>query len=164
MRNELFSESDVRMMRMALEEAAAAAAAGEVPVGAVIAQGDRTVARAHNLTETRQSAVAHAEVLAIGEACRALGRRRLSDCTLYVTLEPCPMCAGALIGARIGRVVFASRDARAGALGSLLDLRAYPLESRPTCACGLLADEAQTLLRDFFADLRHRERGGTPQP
>ncbi|MBQ9760150.1 MAG: tRNA adenosine(34) deaminase TadA [Clostridia bacterium] len=141
-------------MRMALKEAELARDVGEVPVGAVIVRGDEVIARAHNLRETNRMATAHAEILAIEAACRAVGSKHLLDCTLYVTLEPCPMCAGALAGARIGRVVFGARDARAGACGSLLDLFAYPLEARPEMKEGVLAEEALTLLRDFFAKRR----------
>ncbi len=144
------------MMCLALEEAAAAFAAGEVPVGAVITRGGEVVARTHNLCETDQNALAHAELLAIEEAVRVLGQKWLSDCTLYVTLEPCPMCAGAIVNARIPRVVFAARDPRAGACGSLLDLSAYPLPIRPRFDRGLMETEATKLLRDFFAEMRKK--------
>ena len=145
---------DQEYMRRALSLAARAGEAGEVPVGAIVVQNGRVIAEAYNLRETRRMATAHAELLAIEEACRALNQKWLSDCTLYVTLEPCPMCAGALIGARIGRVVFGARDARMGACGSLLDLFVYPLEARPEMTEGVLAEESQALLRDFFANRR----------
>ena len=145
---------DETYMRAALAEADLAAAQGEVPGGAVIVCAGEVIARAHNLCITHQSATQHAELLAIEEASRVLGRWRLSDCTLFVTLEPCPMCAGAIINSRIGRVVYAARDPRAGALGSLLNLTAYPLEASPVCESGLLADEALERLRVFFQDLR----------
>ena len=148
---------DEDLMRMALEEAALAAEAGEIPVGAVVACHGEPIARAHNLCETDTRATAHAEVLAIEAACRRLGRWRLSDCTLYVTLEPCPMCAGAAINARLERIVFAAKDARAGACGSLLDLPSYPLEARPRCEGGLMQEESLTLLQKFFADLRKNQ-------
>jgi len=141
-------------MRLAQEEAELAMREGEVPVGAVIVQGDRLLSRAHNRCEKDHDATAHAEMLAIRAASAVLGRWRMEDCTLYVTLEPCPMCTGALINARIGRVVFAARDARAGAMGSLVDLPSYPLQIRPSCTVGVLQDEAQALLRRFFEDLR----------
>jgi len=147
---------DKDLMRLALEEAALAAEAGEIPVGAVIACNGEVIARAHNLCETEARATAHAEILAIEAACRRLGRWRLSDCTLYVTLEPCPMCAGAAINARVGRIVFAAKDARAGACGSLVNLPSYPLEARPACECGLMEEDALALLRKFFADLRKK--------
>jgi tRNA(adenine34) deaminase len=143
---------------MALEEAKAAMEAGEIPVGAVIVCGDELIARAHNRCERDGDATAHAERLAITEACRRVGHWRLSDCTLYVTLEPCPMCAGAAINARIGRVVFAARDPRMGACGSLLDLSAYPLEIRPHYESGLMEDEARELLRAFFARMRKKNK------
>ena len=147
---------DEELMRMALEEAEFAAEAGEIPVGAVVACNGEPIARAHNLCETDTRATAHAEILAIEAACRRLGRWRLSDCTLYVTLEPCPMCAGAAINARIGRIVFAAKDARAGACGSLLNLPSYPLESHPLCECGPMQEESLTLLRTFFSDMRKK--------
>lgn len=142
------------MMREALKEAEKALRQGEIPVGAVIVQNGEIIARAHNLCETEKSATAHAELLAIQAASRALGRWRLSDCTLYVTLEPCPMCTGAAINARIGRIVYAAKDARAGACGSLLDLPIYPLESHPICESGILQQESLSLLRSFFIKLR----------
>ena len=148
---------DEKWMLVALEEAKIAAEMGEVPVGAVIVRGDEEISRAHNLCEAKPSATAHAEMLAIEEACRRVGSWRLSDATLYVTLEPCPMCTGAIINARLGRVVFAARDARAGACGSLLNLPAYPLEARPQCECGILEDASKQLLREFFAR-RRRQR------
>lgn len=143
---------------MALEEAALAAEAEEIPVGAVITCNGEVIARAHNLCETESRATAHAEILAIEEACRKLGRWRLSDCTLYVTLEPCSMCTGAAINARIGRIVFAAKDARAGACGSLVNLPFYPLEARPVCESGLMQEESLAMLREFFSKLRkHHE-------
>lgn len=152
------SSRDAVWMRMALEEARLAEKAGEVPVGAVIVRGDELLARAHNRCERDGSAIAHAETLAIAEACRRVGHWRLSDCTLYVTLEPCPMCAGAAINARIGRVVFAARDPRMGACGGLLDLSAYPLEIRPCYEWGLMETESRALLRSFFAEMRKKNK------
>lgn len=138
-------------MRQALSQARAAADQGEIPVGAVLVDENGCVlAATHNLTEASHSPLAHAEMLAVEEGCRKKGGWRLSDCTLYVTLEPCPMCMGAIVHARIGRVVYGAKDARAGACGSLLDLTAYPLESTPQCEGGLLAEESQELLRSFF--------------
>lgn len=145
---------DESMMREALKEAEKALRQGEIPVGAVIVQNGEIIARAHNLCEMERSATAHAELLAIQAASRALGRWRLSDCTLYVTLEPCPMCTGAAINARIGRIVYAAKDARAGACGSLVDLPTYSLESHPICESGLLQQESLSLLRSFFIKLR----------
>ena len=145
-------------MTQALRLAEQAAEEGEVPVGAVLVCGERLVATAHNRTVADACATAHAELLAIEEASATLGRWRLSDCTLYVTLEPCPMCAGAIVNSRIGRVVFAARDPRAGALGSLLNLCAYPLEARPEVTEGVCAEESLALLRKFFAEMRKKEK------
>ena len=142
---------DEKWMREAIKQAQKAMEIGEVPVGAVVVRDGKLIASAYNLREMNKMPTAHAEVLAIEEACKTLGCKWLQDCTLYVTLEPCPMCAGALIGARIGRVVFGAKDARAGACGSLVDLFAYPLEAKPTVTDGILADECLSMLRAFFA-------------
>ncbi len=147
-------------MSEALDEARRAKSDGEVPVGAVLV--DETgvkIAAAHNLTETNHSALAHAELLAIADACRQKRNRRLSGCTLYVTLEPCPMCAGAIIGARIPKVVIAAKDPRAGAFGSLLNLNQYPLESKPEIVFGSGEAESLEMLRSFF-EVRRTERKG----
>lgn len=149
---------DETWMREALIEAECAGAAGEIPIGAVIVKDGKPIARAHNLCETLHDPTAHAEILAIREAARAVGSWRLSDCTLYVTLEPCPMCTGAAINARLSRIVYAAKDPRAGACGSLINLPAYPLEARPDCECGLLADESQGLLRAFFREKRGQKQ------
>lgn len=146
--------SDVEWMTLALEEAELAAAAGEVPVGAVLVQGERLLARAHNLRETERMATAHAELLAIEAGCRQLGGWRLAGCTLYVTLEPCPMCGGAMVNARLPRLVYGARDPRAGVYGSLLNLNAYPLNHRVEVTAGVCEDECLTLLRRFFAARR----------
>lgn len=141
-------------MRVAIEEAQKAAAAGEIPVGAVLVKDGQILARTHNRCEADRVATAHAELLAIEEASRVLGGWRLSGCTLYVTLEPCPMCTGAIIHARVDRVVFGAKDARAGACGSLLSLPSYPLEASPVILGGVLEDECLSLLRVFFAARR----------
>ena len=132
---------DSEFMKFALDEAKKAEQLGEVPVGAVVVCNGEVISRAHNLRETNRMVTAHAELLAVEEACRKLGTRRLSDCTLYVTLEPCPMCAGALVSARIGRIVFGAKDPRMGACGSLLNLFAYPLEARPEIVGGVLEED-----------------------
>ncbi len=154
----MFTFSDVTddklFMSEALREAALAAAHGDVPVGAVIVSDGRIIARAHNEREKNGMATAHAELLAIEEACRIKGGWRLSGCTLYVTLEPCPMCAGAIINSRLGRVVFGAKDARAGALGSLIDLKNYPLNHKPQCISGIMERECADILRAFFAKKR----------
>ncbi|HEX7126189.1 MAG TPA: tRNA adenosine(34) deaminase TadA [Thermodesulfobacteriota bacterium] len=154
---------DARFMAMALREARRAARLGEVPVGAVLVgpspDGAAVVlAAGHNLREARQDPTAHAEMLAIRRASRRLGAWRLTGTTLYVTLEPCPMCAGALVLARVARLVFGCRDPKAGAVGSLYDLaRDRRLNHRLSVTEGVLGDEAAALLSDFF---RARRRGG----
>ncbi|MGN1047111.1 MAG: tRNA adenosine(34) deaminase TadA [Eubacteriales bacterium] len=145
---------DEFFMREALSEARLAENLGEVPVGAVIVCGDEIIARAHNMRETEESAVCHAELIAISEACRKKGGWRLSDCTLYVTLEPCPMCAGAVINSRIPLVVYGAKDARAGALGSLVALQNYPFNHRPCVRSGVLRSECAEILRIFFEKRR----------
>ena len=145
-------------MQKALAEAAIAAENGEIPVGAVIVKNGEILCTAHNLCEEFHDATAHAERLAISEAGRLTGSWRLSDCTLYVTLEPCPMCTGAAINARIGRIVYAAKDPRAGACESLVKLPAYPLESAPICECGVLEGESLQLLRSFFLKKRSEKK------
>ena len=142
-------------MRAALGEAAQALALGEVPVGAVVVRDGEIVASAHNERETGGDPTAHAEVLAIRRAARALGRRRLSDCTLYVTLEPCPMCAGAIAMARLGEVVFGAYDERAGCCGSLYALTEdAAFGAVIPSSGGLLEEECRALLDRFFAAKR----------
>ena len=149
---------DEKWMRIALAEAECAAEMGEIPVGAVVVRNGELIAKAHNLCQTNADATAHAEALAIAEACRRTGSWRLSDCTLYVTLEPCMMCAGASVNARIGRIVYAAKDPRAGACESLFRLSAYPLECKPLCQGGVLQEEALALLQRFFLNLRKKEQ------
>jgi tRNA(adenine34) deaminase len=145
------THDDERWMRLALEEAAAAEALGEVPVGAVIVRGGDVVARGHNLTHTDQDPSAHAEMVVIRRAARATGHWRLLDCTLYVTLEPCAMCSGAIVLARIPRLVYAAPDPKAGMCGSLENLVQYPrLNHRVQLTAGVLAQEAGDMLRAFF--------------
>ena len=147
--------TDLRWMAVALAEARTAAAAADVPVGAVMVQGDVAVARASNRTVRDQDPTAHAELLVIRAASAALGRWRLDDCTLYVTLEPCAMCAGAIVLARLDRVTFGAWDDKAGMAGSVGDLLRHPrLNHRPEVAGGVLEEESGTLLRDFFARRR----------
>ena len=156
-----------RMMALALEEARKAGARGEVPVGAVLALGDRVVAAAGNTREERQDALGHAELEVIHAGCRALGRWRLAGCTLYVTLEPCPMCAGACVNARLDRVVYGAADPQAGCLGSRMNLFALDLAARPRIVPGILEEECARLLRDFF-ETRRRDaqppEGELPPP
>lgn len=146
--------TDEEYMREALALAREAAAEGEVPVGCVITDGERIVGRGRNRRETAKNALSHAELEAIDEACRTLGGWRLWRCTLYVTLEPCPMCAGAIINARIPRVVYGAADPKAGSCGTLTDLFALPYNHRPAVTAGVLAEEAGACLRDFFRALR----------
>ena len=147
---------DERWMRLALEEAAAAAKAGEVPIGAVIVCGGEMMARGRNRREADADPTAHAELVAVRLAARALGRWRLTGCTVYVTLEPCPMCAGALHAARIDRCVFGAVDPKAGALGTLYDIASDErLNHRYQVTSGVLAEESAALLKSFFARRRH---------
>lgn len=142
-------------MRAALREAIAAADADEVPIGCVIVHDGLIVGRGRNQTESLQDATAHAEILAIGAASNALGTWRLNECTLYVTLEPCSMCAGAIILARLGRLVYGAADPKAGACGSVLDVIHEPrLNHRLPVESGLLAEECGGLLSGFFAKKR----------
>lgn len=142
-------------MALALEEAAAAAAAGEVPVGAVVVAGGEVVARRHNERERGADPTAHAELLALRDAARALGGWRLAGATLVVTLEPCPMCAGALVAARVDRVAFGAADPKGGACGSLYNVCADPrLNHEVVVTPGVLAAEAAALLTAFFSGRR----------
>ncbi|HEX6580884.1 MAG TPA: tRNA adenosine(34) deaminase TadA [Actinomycetota bacterium] len=142
-------------MRLALEEARAAASAGDVPVGAVVARGDEVVGRAGNAREREQDPTAHAEILALRQAARALGSWHLEGCTLYVTLEPCAMCAGALVLARIDRLVLGAPDPKAGFAGSLGDIvRDGRLNHEVEVTVGVLAEECGEVLRAFFAERR----------
>lgn len=142
-------------MSLAIQEAEKAAEIGEIPVGAVIVKGDDVISRAHNLRETEGLATAHAEILAIDSACRLLNRWRLDDCDLYVTLEPCPMCAGAIINARIRRLFFGAHDPKAGAVGSVVDLlRMKAFNHTPEIYEGIMEQECGKLLESFFARLR----------
>ena len=150
--------TDQDFMREALELAKQAAAIGETPVGCVVTLGDRIVGRGYNRRETDRHALAHAELMAIDDACRTLGGWRLWQCTLYVTLEPCPMCAGAIINARIPRIVYGASDPKAGSCGSLIDLFAVPYNHHPAAEGGVLEAECAQLLRDFFRDLRLRPK------
>jgi tRNA(adenine34) deaminase len=149
------ADQQERLMALALERAREAEGHGDVPIGAVIARGEEVLASAGNERELRRDPTAHAEILAIRAAAEALGGWRLSDTTLYVTLEPCAMCAGAIVLARIPAVVYAALDPKAGAAGSVLDVLAEPaLNHRPEVTAGVLETESATLLRNFFARRR----------
>jgi len=155
------TEIDEKFMREALAEARAAAAVGEVPIGAVVVRAGEIVARAHNRRELDQDPSAHAEFAALCAAARPLGRWRLSDCTVYVTLEPCCMCAGLMVNARVGRCVYGAADAKAGALGSLYDLNADSrLNHRFNVTAGVLADECREVLSGYFSGLRGADGAG----
>jgi tRNA(adenine34) deaminase len=144
-------------MRQAIGLAREAAAEGEVPVGALVVRGGAVVGRGRNRRETGRNALSHAELEAIGSACAALGGWRLPGCDLYVTLEPCPMCAGAAINARIRRVVFGAHDPKAGSCGSIVDLFQLPYNHRPEAVGGVLEEECASLLTDFFRRLREKQ-------
>ncbi|MBQ6799297.1 MAG: nucleoside deaminase [Oscillospiraceae bacterium] len=143
-------------MEEALRLAAEAAAEGEVPVGCVITLEDRIVGRGRNRRETGKHALAHAELEAIDEACRTLGGWRLWQCTLYVTLEPCPMCAGAILNARIPRVVYGAADPKAGSCGSVTDLFAMSFNHHPRTTVGVMEEECADALKSFFRSLREK--------
>src|SRR5213080_2749130 len=150
-----FFPRDEYFMRLALREAERALEHEDVPIGAVVVHEGEVIAAAHNERELRQDPTAHAELLALREASRVLGSWRVLDAVLYVTLEPCAMCAGALVLARVARVVYGAEDPKAGACGSVLDVLSEPrLNHRPEVAGGLLADECATLLSGFFASRR----------
>lgn len=148
--------TDEQLMRAALAQAELAAGMGEVPVGAVVAKDGEIVATACNRREIDKNALAHAELLAIDEACRVLGGWRLWQCELFVTLEPCPMCAGAIVNSRIKRLVYGAKDPKAGCCGSVTNLFDLPFNHRPAIEAGLLEDDCSGILRRFFADLRKR--------
>ena len=142
---------DLYFMNIALELAKIAEKSGEVPVGAVIVdKKGEIISKAHNLRETQKNAVAHAELIAIENACKSLGGWRLGDCTLYVTLEPCPMCAGAIVNSRIKRVVFGSYDMQAGCCGSVVNFNAYPFNHSFEIVGGVMEKECRELLTEFF--------------
>ena len=149
---------DEKWMRMALAEAQKAADEGETPVGAVLVAGGELIAAGHNARETKHDVTSHAEMETIRAAASKKGDWRLSDMTLYVTLEPCPMCAGAILAARIPRVVYGAKDATAGAMGSVLNLPRYPLGIRPEVVSGVLAEESRALLQSFFRSRRKNEK------
>ena len=146
--------NDIPFMELALTEAKKAEALGDVPVGAVIVKDGKVIARAHNRREADGNALAHAECLAIEQACRELGGWRLTDCTLYVTLEPCPMCAGAIVNARIDRVVYGAKDEVAGCVGSKIQLFALDFLHTPKVTTGVLEEECAELLTSCFEKRR----------
>lgn len=150
--------NDREFMQEALALAREAAENGEVPVGCIIVRGGKIVGRGRNRREQGKTALGHAEIEAIGDACRNLGGWRLWDCTLYVTLEPCPMCAGAIVNARIPRVVFGAEDSKYGACGSVCNLFEMGFNHKPLLEKGLCKEESQQLLEAFFKELRQEVR------
>ena len=156
--------TDLAMMARAIELAKKAAAMEEVPVGAVVYRGDRIIAEGYNLREASRDPVAHAELLALSKAGRALKEWRLSDCSLAVTLEPCPMCAGAMVNARLGRVIYGATDPKAGACRTLYSI---PTDARLNHEVevigGVMADQCAALLKEFFRAKRHRNRQQRPR-
>ena len=159
---------DLVFMDMALELAKEAAAEGEVPVGCVIVRKGEVVGKGRNRRETAKTALGHAEIEAISDACKNLGGWRLWECTLYVTLEPCPMCAGAIINARIPRVVFGASDDKCGACGSVCDLFSMNFNHHPVAEKGIREAESTALLTEFFQnlriELRNRPKWKKPTP
>ena len=146
---------DIEFMKMALSLAREAAKLGEIPVGAIVVNANgEVIASAYNLRENEKKATAHAEILAIDRACSALSGWRLHGCTLYVTLEPCPMCAGALVNSRIDRVVFGAYDMQAGCCGSVVNFNAYPFNHSFKITGGVLEDECRDVLAEFFKSRR----------
>lgn len=164
----VLNPDDSAFMRLALREAQRAFDAGEVPVGAVVVHQGRVIGKGFNQREKLEDPTAHAEMLAITAAAQELQSWRLEDCTLYVTLEPCPMCAGAIVNARVARVVFGAADPKAGACGTLMNvIQDARLNHRAELVCGVLAEEAGAILKEFFRTkrkraARKRERSGEP--
>lgn len=159
------SEQDMKWMQLALEEASKAPALSEIPIGAVIIREGQILAKAHNHREVLHDPTAHAEILAIRAAASSLGSWRLLATTLYVTVEPCAMCLGAIILARIPRVVFGARDPKAGACGSVFDFSAEPrLNHSVMVTGGVLADESQALIQKFFKEIRETSLMSKPLP
>ena len=148
---------DIYWMKKALAQAQWAASKDEVPIGCVIVYNDKILSRAYNQREKKQSSLAHAEILAIEKACKKLGSWRLEDCTLYVTLEPCPMCTGAIIQSRIPRVVFGAYDPKGGCMGSCTNLTEVKgFNHYPVIEGGILQEESASLLKDFFKQKRKK--------
>ena len=145
-------------MQKALELAKISAAEGEVPVGAVIVKGDKIVGAGRNRREYGKNALYHAEIEAIDNACKALGGWRLWECDMYVTLEPCPMCAGAIINSRIKTVYYGASDLKAGSFGSVVDFNSLPYNHKPEIVSGVMQDEARKMLSDFFKGLREKKK------
>jgi tRNA(adenine34) deaminase len=152
-------EKDLFFMKLALEEAKKAAEIGEVPIGAVIVKNNQVIAKAHNKRETSQNAIAHAEVLAIQEACRYVGSWRLEGAKLYVTLEPCAMCSGAIVLSRIERVVYGAKDPKGGCAGTLMNLlKEERFNHQCDLTAGVLEQECGQMLTEFFRKIREKKK------
>lgn len=147
-----------KFMRYALARAKKAASIGEVPVGAVVVQNGKLISSGYNRRESKKNALMHAEITAIDRACKRLGGWRLCGCDLYVTLEPCPMCAGAIVNARLEHIYVGTRDPKAGAFGSVCDLAQMPLNHKPEVTYGYLKQDCTEILKQFFRTLRNRNR------
>lgn len=147
-------EKDLKYMLLALKEANKAKVKDEVPVGCIIVKNDKIIARAHNLREKKYNALAHAEILAIDKACKKNKAWRLEDATIYITLEPCPMCAGAILQSRIKRIVYGAYDKKAGAIDSVLHTFDYPFNHHPEIEGGILQNECADILKEFFKNKR----------
>lgn len=145
-------------MQKALELAKISAAEGEVPVGAIIVKGDEIVGTGRNRREYGKNALYHAEIESIDNACKTLGGWRLWECDMYVTLEPCPMCAGAIINSRIKTVYYGASDLKAGSFGSVVDFNSLPYNHKPEIVSGVMQDEARKMLSDFFKGLREKKK------
>ncbi|MFS0645387.1 tRNA adenosine(34) deaminase TadA [Siminovitchia sp. 179-K 8D1 HS] len=153
-------ENEEKYMKIAIEEAKKARLIGEVPIGAIVVLDGKIIAKASNRRETEQNATAHAEIIAIQEACRKLGTWRLENAELYVTLEPCPMCSGAIILSRIQKVVYGAPDPKAGCAGTLMNLLADSrFNHQSEVVSGILAEECGELLSQFFRELRRKKKG-----
>ncbi|WP_408008850.1 tRNA adenosine(34) deaminase TadA [Pseudalkalibacillus sp. A8] len=157
----MYRSTDEMFMKKAMEMAKQAAAIGEVPIGAVIVKDGEVIASGYNLRENEQRSVAHAELIAIDEACKVLGTWRLEGCTLYVTLEPCPMCSGAIVLSRIDRVIYGASDPKGGCAGTLMNLLDEPrFNHQAIVTSGVLEEECSEMLTQFFRDLRKRKKQG----
>lgn len=151
-----FEDKHISYMKLALEEAKKAYMLDEVPVGAVVIYQDKVIGSGYNQRETKQSSLLHAEMIAIDQACKNLGSWRLVDCRLYVTLEPCPMCSGAIINSRVSGLIYGASDPKAGSCGSVINLFDLPFNHRPDVISGVLCEESSELLRSFFKKLRNK--------
>lgn len=156
--------TDKLFMKQALARAKAAAKAGEVPIGALVVKDGLVIASGRNMRESKKNALLHAEIVAIDRACKELGAWRLEGCTLYVTMEPCPMCAGAIVNARLSRLVFGCYDKKAGVYGSVMQMQDYPFNHSYEVTGGVLENECAGLLSDFFAGLRERNKNRKSKP